>query len=263
MAFCKTFYSACVAAMEKYALPWWGQRQWGNGAMLPQWVAMMGSARSLVGGWSRVCSVGHLFVISLSEPKGAQLKTSWLHIFLLIAHCSVLISFDRRTIWYCTKGSSSVEFNDGRFYRDQLHFINCRQKLQSAAGLTFPSLNHFISERISEGVENIENFLRPGKDLFVQSTRCNKRSIPSCCTIQLFRRKLQKSKLDFREIESCRCFSKDKERIMKSQSKRVYFMWKTICSLVIDNYRRRWDDVYVLWFPQGRLPATIKSNLED
>ena len=165
MAFCTIFYSACVAAMEKYALPWWGQRQWGNGAMLPQWVAMMGSARSLVGGWSRVCSAGHLFVISLSEPKGAQLKTSWLHIFLLIAHCSVLISFDRRTIWYCTKGSSSVEFNDGRFYRDQLHFINCRQKLQSAAGLTFPSLNHFISERISEGVENIENFLRPGKRL--------------------------------------------------------------------------------------------------
>ena len=108
MAFCKTFYSACVAAMEKYALPWWGQRQWGNGAMLPQWVAMMGSARSLVGGWSRVCSAGHLFVISLSEPKGAQLKTSWLHIFLLIAHCSVLISFDGYSLLYFLKLHKSV-----------------------------------------------------------------------------------------------------------------------------------------------------------
>ena len=98
------------------------------------------------------------------------------------------------------------------------------------------------------------------KDLFVQSTRCNKRSIPSCCTIQLFRRKLQKSKLDFREIESCRCFSKDKERIMKSQSKRVYFMWKTICSLVIDNYRGRWDDVYVLWFPRGKTACCNKKQ---
>ena len=112
-----------------------------------------------------------LLVISLSSLCQNQKVLNWKPLdcissfWFLIAHCSVLISFDRRTIWYCTKGSSSVEFNDGRFYRDQLHFINCRQKLQSAAGLTFPSLNHFISERISEGVENIENFLRPGKRL--------------------------------------------------------------------------------------------------
>ena len=155
-----------------------------------------------------------LLVISLSSLCQNQKVLNWKPLdcissfWFLIAHCSVLISFDRRTLWYCAKGSSSVEFNDGRFYRDQLHFINCRQKLQSAAGLTFPSLNHFISERISEGVENIENFLRPGKDLFVQSTRCNKRSIPSCCTIQLFRRKLQKSKLDFREIERAAVLSR-------------------------------------------------------